>query len=173
MHSWAWLQTALPALSTSIALLVTALGVLATALALGIGLMAFEDRTGSATIPFESAVLAHVHTTRLRVPFGVDARMSSTLLKVTNDFERGLTQVRLSPPISTGSRLRSRPDLASDLDPISPPISARSRHPSRPDLDEPLIASLIRCSSRPISTRARSRSSWSCAPPRRSAPLPF
>jgi hypothetical protein len=115
MHSWAWLQTALPTLSTSISLLVTALGVLATALALGIGFMAFEDRTGSATIPFESAVLAHVHTTRLRVPFGVDARMSSTLLKVTNDFEHGLTQVRLSPTISTRSRLQSRTDLDEPL----------------------------------------------------------
>jgi hypothetical protein len=134
MHSWAWLQTALPTLSTSIALLVTALGVLATALALGVGFMAFEDRTGSATIPFESAVLAHVHTTRLRVPFGVDAWMSSTLLKVTNDFEHGLTQVRLSPTISTRSRHQSRPDLATNLDPISPPISTRSRLRSRPDL---------------------------------------
>ena len=118
MQSWAWFQTALPALSTSITLLVTALGVLTTALTLGVGLMAFEDRTGSAAIPFESAVLAHVHTTRLRVPFGVDARMSSTLLKVTNDFEHGLTQVRLSPTISNRSRLQSRPDLASNLDPI-------------------------------------------------------
>ena len=119
MQSWAWFQTALPALSISIALLATALGVLTTALTLGVGLMAFGDRTGSAAIPFESAVLAHVHTTRLRVPFGVDARMSSTLLKVTNDFEHGLTQVRLSPPISARSRHRSRPDLATDLGPIS------------------------------------------------------
>ena len=93
MHSWVWFQAALPKLSTAIKLLVTALGVLTTALVLGIGLMAFEDRTGGTGIPFESAVLAHVHTTRLRVPFGVDARMSSTLLKLTNDFEHGLTQV--------------------------------------------------------------------------------
>ena len=149
MQSWAWLQTALPTLSTSIALLVTALGVLATALALGIGFMAFEDRTGSATIPFESAVLAHVHTTRLRVPFGVDARMSSTLLKVTNDFDHGLTQVRLSPTISTRSRLRSRPDLATNLDRISPPISTGSRLRSRPDL-----ASDLDPISPPISARS-------------------
>ena len=115
MHSWVWFQAALPKLSTAIKLLVTALGVLTTALVLGIGLMAFEDRTGGTGIPFESAVLAHVHTTRLRVPFGVDARMSSTLLKLTNDFEHGLTQVRILRPISPSISWRARRCPASTI----------------------------------------------------------
>ena len=155
MHSWVWFQAALPKLSTAIKLLVTALGVLTTALVLGIGLMAFEDRTGGTGIPFESAVLAHVHTTRLRVPFGVDARMSSTLLKLTNDFEHGLTQVRIlrpiSPSISTRSRLRAlsavpsapagaplaRSRCGRDRDRADRAICRAARRPSH--LDEPQL----------------------------------
>ena len=63
MQSWARFQTALPTLSISIALLATALGVLTMALTLGVGLMAFEDRTGSAAIPFERRVGARAHDT--------------------------------------------------------------------------------------------------------------